>query len=58
MSKKVTLKKATQYEHCSKARQILSSMKPTIAKAAGTADRDAAAQALVNEYIRRNFSIN
>lgn len=33
-------------------------MQPTIAKASGTADKDAATQALVNEYIKRNFSIN
>lgn len=54
----MSFKKATDYELCAKARQILSSMAPTIAKARGTSDREAAVQALVTEYIGRNFSIN
>lgn len=50
--------KKTEFEHCAKARLILSAMTPTIVKARGTSDKNAATQALVQGYIRQNFSIN
>lgn len=51
-------RKTTELEHCAQARLILAAMAPTIAKARGAGDRNAAAQALVSGYIKQNFSIN
>jgi hypothetical protein len=33
-------------------------MQPVIAKASGSDNKDASVNALINEYIKRNFSVN
>ena len=48
---------ATMMAHCSKARQILSSMQPLIAKCQSTKDKTRAVHALADDFLRKDLDV-